>query len=106
MHYELFKGNEADVASRVSDLPFNVVLHRSGQVFSIPADRSILDVLKASGFKIKSLCKEGVCGTCRVGVVSGQVEHRDDCLDDDDRGEAMQVCVSRAMPGETLVLDL
>jgi vanillate O-demethylase ferredoxin subunit len=106
VHYELFKGSEADVAARVTDQPFDVVLQRSGQVFNIPADRSILDVLKASGLRIKSLCKEGVCGTCRVGVISGAVEHRDDCLDDDDRGEAMQVCVSRAMPGETLVLDL
>lgn len=106
VHYELFKGTDIDVATRARDLPFEVVLKRAGKTFTIPAERTILDVLKANGYRIKSLCKEGVCGTCRVKLISGAVEHRDDCLDDDDRCEALQVCVSRAMPGETLVLDL
>jgi hypothetical protein len=38
--------------------------------------------------------------------VGGQVEHRDGVLDDDGRKNLMQVCVSRALPGDTLVLDL
>lgn len=106
VHYELFKGSEEDVALRKNDRAFDVVLNKSGRSLHIPADQSLLDVLKAEGFKIKTLCKEGVCGTCRVGLVSGKAEHRDDVLDDDEREEAIQVCVSRAMPGETLVLDL
>ncbi len=106
IHYELFKGTEVDVATRRSDSPFEIMLKRSGLSFTIPADRSILDVLKSNGVRVKALCREGVCGTCRIGLISGKVDHRDDCLDDDDREEALQVCVSRAMPGETLVLDL
>ena len=106
VHYELFKGSEEDIALRKSDRAFDVVLNKSGRRLHIPAEQSLLDVLKAEGFKIKTLCKEGVCGTCRVGLVSGKAEHRDDVLDDDEREEAIQVCVSRAMPGETLVLDL
>jgi len=106
VHYELFKGTEADIAIASSDQGFEVVLKRSERTLKIPADRSILDVLKGSGINVKSLCREGVCGTCRVGLISGQVDHRDDCLDDDEREGALQVCVSRAKPGETLVLDL
>ncbi len=106
VHYELFKGTDADVATGATNLPFEIVLRKTGRTLTVPAEFSILDVLKTNGFRIKSLCREGVCGTCRVGVVSGAVDHRDDCLDDDDRGEAMQVCVSRAQPGQTLVLDL
>jgi vanillate O-demethylase ferredoxin subunit len=106
VHYELFKGSEADIATRASNQPFDIVLKRASKTLTVPADRSILDVLKDNGFRVKSLCREGVCGTCRVGVISGKVDHRDDCLDDDDRDVALQVCVSRAMPGETLVLDL
>lgn len=106
VHYELFKGVSADTEVTVANWPFDIVLNRSGATLSVPADRSILEVLKANGVRVKQLCKEGVCGTCRVGVLSGKVDHRDDCLDDDDRAEAMQVCVSRAMPGETLVLNL
>ena len=106
VHYELFKGSDADIVPRSSDQPFDVVLERAGKTLTVPADRSILDVLKGEGISVKSLCREGVCGTCRVGVISGKVDHRDDCLDDEERDEAMQICVSRAMPGETLVLDL
>jgi ferredoxin-NADP reductase len=106
VHYELFKGTEIDVATKSLDQPFDIVLRKSGKTLTVPADRSIMDVLKDNGIRIKSLCKEGVCGTCRVALVSGKVDHRDDCLDDGDRDEALQVCISRAMPGETLVLDL
>ena len=106
VHYELFKGTEADVAMQASDLPFEIVLNKTGTTLMVPADLSILDVLKDHGIRIKSLCREGVCGTCRVRVISGKADHRDDCLDDGDRDEMMQVCVSRAVPGDTLVLDL
>ena len=106
VHYELFKGSEEDVALRKNDQPFDVVLNKSGRTLHVPADRSILDVLKAEGFKIKTLCKEGVCGTCLVGLISGKADHRDDVLSDEEREDSLQVCVSRAMPGETLTLDL
>ena len=106
VHYELFKGSGVDVATGALDQPFDVVLKRQGRTLRIPSDRSILDVLKDEGVKVRALCREGICGTCRVEVISGDVDHRDDCLDDDDREEAMQVCVSRAKPGQTLVLDL
>lgn len=104
VHYELFKGLAA--ATPTTDVAFDVVLERQGRTLTVPADRSLLDILKLEGFRIKSLCREGVCGTCRVEVLAGEVDHRDDCLDDDDREDTMQACVSRAKPGQTLVLNL
>jgi ferredoxin-NADP reductase len=106
VHYELFRGSEADIAPRTSDQPFDVVLKRAGKTLHVPADRSILAALADAGIKIKTLCKEGVCGTCRVGLVSGRADHRDEVLTDEERERNIQVCVSRALPGETLVLDL
>lgn len=106
VHFELFGTGNAHLGLNALNEPFEVVLKRSGQRYTIPKDRSILDVLKADGHRIRSLCKEGVCGTCRVGLVSGEVDHRDECLDEDEHDEALQICVSRAKPGETLVLDL
>jgi ferredoxin len=47
-----------------------------------------------------------VCGTCRVGLLSGKADHRDEVLTDEQREREIQVCVSRALPNETLVLDL
>jgi vanillate O-demethylase ferredoxin subunit len=106
VHYELFKGSAADLAPENNDQPFDIVLNKSGRTLTVPADRTILAVLKAEGIKIKTLCTSGRCGTCRVGYLAGKVDHRDEVLDDDERGEFLQVCVSRALPGETLVLDL
>lgn len=106
VHYELFKGSEADVAPENKDQAFDIVLKKSGRRLAVPADRTILAVLRAEGIKVKTLCTSGRCGTCRVAYVAGKVDHRDEVLDDDERAEYLQVCVSRAMPGETLVLDL
>ena len=106
IHFELFKGSNVDLGLDALNEPFDVVCKRAGKRFTIPPDRSILEVLKAEGFRIRSLCSEGVCGTCRVDLISGKVDHRDECLDDDEHDEAIQVCVSRAKPGQTLVLDL
>ncbi len=106
VHHELFKGSEADLAPENNDQPFDILLKKSGKTFTVPADKSILAVLKAEGYKIKTLCTTGRCGTCRVTYLSGTVEHRDDVLDDDEKGEVLQVCVSRGKTGETLVLDL
>jgi ferredoxin len=72
----------------------------------VPAHKSILETLAGAGIKIKTLCKEGVCGTCRVGLLGGRADHRDEVLTDEQRERNIQVCVSRALPGETLVLDL
>ncbi len=105
-HHELFKGSEADLAPESNNQPFEVMLKKSGKTYTIPADKSILSVLKAEGYKIKTLCTKGTCGTCRVTYLSGHVEHRDDVLDDDEKASVLQVCVSRGLPGETLVLDL
>jgi len=106
VHYELFRGSEADIAPRSSDQAFEIVLKRAGKTLTVPADKSILETLAGAGIKIKTLCKEGVCGTCRVGLLEGRADHRDEVLTDDERERNIQVCVSRALPGETLVLDL
>jgi len=76
-------------------------------VLNVPANRKIIDVLRDAGIKVKTLCKDGVCGTCKTRVLSGAVEHRDEVLTKKEQANFMQVCVSRAKAGETrLILDL
>lgn len=106
VHFELFKGSARDTEPVSNDQPFDIVLKRANLRLTVPADKTILQVVRAAGVKVKTLCTRGTCGTCRVGLVSGKVDHRDEVLDDDERDSFLQVCVSRAMPGETLVLDL
>lgn len=86
---------------------FEVELASSGTTLSVPADRSVLEVLEDAGIGILSSCREGTCGTCETGVLSGEVDHRDALLTADERAahDTMFVCVSRAACAR-LVLDL
>lgn len=87
--------------------PFEVELSRSGTVLRVPADRSLLDALRANNPATPYSCKQGFCGTCRQRVLRGTVDHRDQRLTGDEREAGdMLVCVSRAPEGERLVLDL
>jgi ferredoxin len=73
----------------------------------VPSDRPVLDELLDAGVNILSDCREGICGTCEVKVLDGDVDHRDYVLTDRERAAntCMMVCVSRAR-GSRLVLDL
>ena len=106
MHFELFGAVRADAGANAENKPFDVHLRRRNVTFHIPAERSILDVLTENGIKIRTVCNDGFCGTCTTRYVAGTVEHRDGVLDEEGRKSLIQVCVSRAQPGDTLVLDL
>ena len=79
----------------------------TGQVFEVPEDKSVLDVLEANGFEVPSMCTEGLCGTCLVDVLDGTPDHRDFVLDDDEKeaNNIMTVCCSRSLSPK-LKLDL
>ena len=102
VHFEDFG---ATAAHKPEDKPFRVTLARSGRSFEIPADVSILDVLRAEGMQVSSSCESGSCGTCRTKLVSGDVEHRDLVLAEHEHASNIMICVSRARSGD-LVLDL
>lgn len=86
---------------------FEVELRNTGTVLGVPADRSVLDVLRDVRPATPYSCKQGFCGLCRQRVLRGRVEHRDRRLTPAQRAAGeMLVCVSRAPEGERLVLDL
>jgi ferredoxin-NADP reductase len=85
---------------------FEVELAASGRTLPVPAGRSVLDVLEEAGVPVLWSCREGTCGTCETGVLTGVPEHHDTVLTEEERrvGDVMMVCVSRATG--RLVLDL
>jgi ferredoxin-NADP reductase len=85
--------------------PFSVELRRSGLVLQVPADRSALDVIRSSIPSVAYSCRQGFCGTCRVRLLAGEVQHHDSVLTDDERQGAMAICVSRGRDSR-VVLDL
>ncbi|MGH7211358.1 MAG: flavin reductase family protein, partial [Acetobacteraceae bacterium] len=104
VHFEWFAAPEQEVGTAT---PFKVELAHSRRVLAVPADRSVLEVLRANGVVVPSSCEQGVCGTCETGVLAGEVDHRDKLLSpaERDASRTMMVCVSRARC-ERLVLDL
>ncbi|SNR53235.1 Ferredoxin-NADP reductase [Haloechinothrix alba] len=86
---------------------FEVRLATTGRTVTVPAERSVLDVLLDEGCDVPNDCREGICGSCETKVLDGSVEHRDHVLTEKERrsGGTMMVCVSRAAR-ERLVLEV
>jgi len=57
--------------------PFTVTLANSGTTIAVESGVSLLEALEANGHEIPNLCRQGVCGECRLTVSSGEVLHRD-----------------------------
>lgn len=103
VHVELFTSPEA----QAGDSAFEVEIKNTGEVYEIPPEKSIIDVLEAAGKDLMYDCQRGDCGICQTDVISGTPDHRDVVLSEADKaaGEVMQICVSRAK-SKRLVLDL
>jgi ferredoxin-NADP reductase len=78
--------------------PFEVTLTGSGDTFVVESGVSLLEALHARGHDIPNLCRQGVCGECRIPVAGGEIAHRDLFLTDADKAacDSMMSCVSRA----------
>lgn len=83
------------------EAPFEAELRDSGLTLTVPADRTLLQVLREAGIDLPSDCEEGLCGSCEVGVVDGEVDHRDMVLTAKERAEnkRMMACCSRSRNG-------
>ncbi|MGH6946728.1 MAG: 2Fe-2S iron-sulfur cluster-binding protein [Kiloniellales bacterium] len=106
VHFELFAPPAP--APHQPDQAFEIFLSRRKQTLTVPADRSILEVLRAAGVAIDYSCEAGICGTCRTRLISGEPDHRDEVLTPAEKAAKadIMVCISRAKPGQKLVLDI
>ncbi|TDQ64376.1 reductive dehalogenase [Maritalea mobilis] len=87
--------------------PFTLKLAKSGREFVVPADKSATDVLQENGVQIDVKCSDGICGVCKCGIVSGEVEHRDFVLSKKQQATSVILCQSRAAKaGGVLEVDL
>ena len=87
--------------------PFEVELASSGVVLTVPANRTVLSVVRDVLPDAPSSCGMGNCGTCATGVLAGEPDHRDSFLSAAERaeGRVMMLCVSRSR-SPRLLLDL
>ncbi|KAI0393260.1 PK beta-barrel-protein domain-containing protein-like protein [Xylariaceae sp. FL0594] len=93
VHFEAFS------ADTTGD-PFEaVVANRGGKVVQVPHEETLLEVLRQhfGSDDVPSSCEVGNCGTCRVALKDGRVEHRGTALLEEEKKEAMLSCVSRGL---------
>ncbi|KAF2138207.1 uncharacterized protein K452DRAFT_290792 [Aplosporella prunicola CBS 121167] len=90
LHFEAF-------TTTLTGDPFEVGLKRSGKCLSVPSSEVLLDVLRDAGLDVPSSCEAGNCGTCKVRVVAGRVEHRGTALSENEKKGEMLSCVSRGV---------
>jgi ferredoxin-NADP reductase len=53
---------------------FSVEFTKSGKTVSVRADQFVLDAALAAGVRLASSCSQGMCGTCKIPKLSGEVE--------------------------------
>ncbi|MDT6964564.1 cytochrome P450/oxidoreductase [Cupriavidus sp. SZY C1] len=88
--------------------PFTVELKDSGLTLEVPADQTLLTALRCANIDVQSDCEEGLCGSCEVRVLAGDIDHRDVVLTRTEReaNDRMMSCCSRAKTGGRIVLAL
>ncbi|MBD9729014.1 PDR/VanB family oxidoreductase [Streptomyces caniscabiei] len=104
LHLERFAPKQDLAAGPRSS--FEVELAQSGRKLLVSEDMTVLEAVEAAGVPVLTSCEEGICGTCETKVLSGEIDHRDSVLTEQERaaGDTMMICVSRAKSAR-LVLD-
>jgi ferredoxin-NADP reductase len=117
MHFERFgapvattsglgQAGSEDSGSNGGLAEFEVELKRSNCTLKVPADRTLLDVVRDVNPSILFSCEEGFCGSCETKVLAGIPDHHDTILSkvDREKNETMMLCVGRSKT-PLLVLD-
>ena len=110
VHFENFKAPQAPVGEPGDDKhldsgSFMLKIASTGSMIEVAPDQSIVDALTNAGVPIETSCQSGLCGTCKVRYLEGEVDHHDYILDEADQKHWLTACVSRAK-SSVLVLDL
>lgn len=104
IHKEHFSAPAIDTSE---DGSFNIKVKKTGQLIHVAQDQTAVQALEAAGVSIPVSCEQGICGTCLVKVVEGEIDHRDMYLTEEEQAAQDQFtpCCSRAK-SKMLVIDL
>lgn len=93
----LFNANETDAA-------ITVTFRKSGRSAPwVDGAESLLLFAERHGLAPEFSCRAGVCGTCKTGLVEGEVSYFEEPLDEPSAGQVLICC---ARPKGSVVLDL
>lgn len=106
VHFEHFKAPVKEPANDVgTEDGFTAEIASTGEKLHIAPEQNLAEALQQAGYPVETSCLSGLCGTCKIGYLAGEVDHQDFILNDSERGSCMTACVSRAK-SSTILLDL
>ncbi len=84
---------------------FEAELRDSDLTINVPADQILLETLHAAGIDVPCDCKEGLCGSCEIAVIDGDIDHRDKVLSqaEHNANDRMLACCSRSRTGKVIL---
>jgi ferredoxin-NADP reductase len=88
VRFEIFQATTAIGAAAAVTEPASaptLELSRSRRTVRVASGQTLLDAAEGAGATIPSLCRTGVCGTCRTRLVAGDAQCSSDALDAGDR---------------------
>lgn len=88
-------------------MTFKTVIQPSGHSFPIETHETILEAALKHGYTLPYSCRDGVCGTCKGRVISGQVDygkHQESTLTETEKAAGMALFCC-AKPLSDLVLE-
>jgi cytochrome P450/ferredoxin-NADP reductase len=96
VHVEHFSSARATPDSRKEE-SFEASLKDSKFSVVVAPGETLLHSLRAAGIDVASDCEEGLCGSCEVPVLGGEIDHRDKVLSSEERSRSirMMACCSR-----------
>ena len=75
--------------------PFEIEIEGESDVVCVTENQSALQALREHGHIVSSSCEGGICGECKINLISGEAVHRDAALKSDEQASCFITCVSR-----------
>ena len=96
VHFEKFEAAVSLAGSSTSAA--RLTLRKSNRTVSVAPGQTILEAVEAAGASLPSLCRVGVCATCRTRLVSGEVDGDIDAIDATEQAEGfILACVAQPL---------
>lgn len=96
-------GGGSDTRSSTESADVVIQFTRSNRKIGACERATLLDVADREGVEIPSLCRAGVCGTCRTRVLSGDVVCDADLLNANDRDQGFVLACVASVVGDCAV---
>lgn len=96
VHFEKFEAAVSHAAASATGAHATVTMQPGGRTLRVAEGQTVLEAADAASVSLPSMCRVGVCGTCRVRLLSGDVEGDFDAIDASEQAEGFVLaCVAR-----------